>query len=321
MFKGETVHFDVPAEVAPGQRFVVQLPAPSDLHPAGADTAPEDSEAGKKKGFFSAISEEVNRIDDDATVTAIHEGAEKFGAKTEESFKYVQIFTAICDSWSHGANDIANSVGPFAAIYSIWMSGRVVSKNELGSEIYWILTLGAIGIDVGLLVYGHKIIKAIGTKLAKITPSRGFAIELSSAVIIIIGSRLGIPLSTTHCQVGHSHALTPVRSQPTIPAGGRHARCRFVGVRRQRQEERQEESRRVSVPRHQLQGAAQNLRGLGRHPDRGRHAVGAPHRTGGVRPGENGHQQQLHGQRLPQRLPRAGRVHIRPKRHPTVIWL
>lgn len=194
----------VPPGVAPGQRFVVQLPTLADLDPekGSSGQSPKDSETDTSKGFFSAITEEVHRIDNNTTVSSIHQNAEKFDAKTEESFKYVQIFTAVCDSWSHGANDIANSVGPFAAIYSVWMTGRVVGKQSLGPEIYWILTLGAIGIDVGLLVYGHKIIKAIGTKLAKITPSRGFAIELSSALIIIIGSRLGIPLSTTHCQVG-----------------------------------------------------------------------------------------------------------------------
>ena len=67
---------------------------------------------------------------------------------------------------------------------------------------YWILALGGIGIVFGLLTYGYKIIRAIGIKICKITPSRGFAIELGTATVIIIGSRLGIPLSTTHCQIG-----------------------------------------------------------------------------------------------------------------------
>jgi len=69
-------------------------------------------------------------------------------------------------------------------------------------DAYWILGLGGIGIAIGLFVYGKKITYAIGQKLVKITPSRGVAIELSSALIIITGSRLKIPLSTTHCQVG-----------------------------------------------------------------------------------------------------------------------
>ena len=69
-------------------------------------------------------------------------------------------------------------------------------------DAYWILSLGGIGISLGLLIYGKKIINAIGVKLCKITPSRGICIELGSALIIITGSRLKIPLSTTHCQVG-----------------------------------------------------------------------------------------------------------------------
>ena len=70
------------------------------------------------------------------------------------------------------------------------------------SVAYWILGLGGIGIALGLFLYVYKITNAIGTKLIKVTPSRGVAIELASALVIITGSRLKIPLSTTHCQVG-----------------------------------------------------------------------------------------------------------------------
>ena len=136
-------------------------------------------------------------------VKGIHDNSEKFDKRTEESFKYLQIFTAICDSFSHGANDVANAIGPYAAIVSIYMNdGDMGKKVDMGDHAYWILSMGGIGITLGLLLYGYKIIKAIGVKLCCITPSRGYAIELGSATIIIIGSRLGIPLSTTHCQVG-----------------------------------------------------------------------------------------------------------------------
>ena len=72
----------------------------------------------------------------------------------------------------------------------------------MDADAYWILGLGGLGIAVGLFLYGYRIMYAIGTKLIKITPSRGVAIELASALVIIAGSRLKIPLSTTHCQVG-----------------------------------------------------------------------------------------------------------------------
>ncbi len=136
-------------------------------------------------------------------IVRLHDEAEKFDTKTEEVFKYLQIFTAICDAFSHGANDVANAIGPFAAIWLIYNSnGEIDKKNSMEEDAYWILGLGGIGIAIGLFVYGKKITYAIGEKLVKITPSRGVAIELSSALVIITGSRLKIPLSTTHCQVG-----------------------------------------------------------------------------------------------------------------------
>ena len=98
---------------------------------------------------------------------------------------------------------MANAIGPFAAIWVIYQSGgELDKKSSMEQDAYWILGLGGVGIAVGLFVYGKKITYAIGEKLVKITPSRGVAIELSSALVIITGSRLKIPLSTTHCQVG-----------------------------------------------------------------------------------------------------------------------
>jgi solute carrier family 20 (sodium-dependent phosphate transporter) len=136
-------------------------------------------------------------------VGKIHDNSEKFDENTEESFKFLQIFTAIFDSFSHGANDVANAIGPFAAIYVIYKNkGKITEDLDLGTNSYWILALGGFGIIIGLALYGYKIIRAIGVKMCTITPSRGVAIELSSAMVIIIGSRLGIPLSTTHCQIG-----------------------------------------------------------------------------------------------------------------------
>jgi solute carrier family 20 (sodium-dependent phosphate transporter) len=140
--------------------------------------------------------EELNRV------ISLHEDAEKFDEKTEYTFRYLQIFTAICDSFSHGANDVANAIGPFAAMWAIHNAQDLNKKNDMESDAYWILGLGGAGIALGLFLYGYKITHAIGTKLVKITPSRGVAIELASALVIITGSRLKIPLSTTHCQVG-----------------------------------------------------------------------------------------------------------------------
>lgn len=134
-----------------------------------------------------------------ARASAVHDHAEVFDPMTEESFKYLQVFTAICDSFAHGANDVANSIGPLAAIVGAWNRSAFDSKVPVQK---WVLAVGAVGIVIGLATYGYKIIGAIGVKLSKITASRGFAIELGAAMVIILGSNYGIPLSTTHCQVG-----------------------------------------------------------------------------------------------------------------------
>ena len=170
------------------------------------------SNENKQEIEMPSVEEELNankdkfNIKDDSEmkiVSNIHTNAEKFDKKTEEVFKFLQVFTAICDAFSHGANDVANSIGPFVAIYTIYNANGVLEKkNNMEDDAYWILAMGGVGIGLGLLVYGHKITYAIGEKLCKITPSRGVAIELSSALVIITGSRLKIPLSTTHCQVG-----------------------------------------------------------------------------------------------------------------------
>eukprot|EP00188_Purpureofilum_apyrenoidigerum_P000675 Plantae.Rhodophyta-Purpureofilum_apyrenoidigerum.ctg131.p1 GENE.Plantae.Rhodophyta-Purpureofilum_apyrenoidigerum.ctg131~~Plantae.Rhodophyta-Purpureofilum_apyrenoidigerum.ctg131.p1 ORF type:complete len:691 (-),score=122.91 Plantae.Rhodophyta-Purpureofilum_apyrenoidigerum.ctg131:34-2106(-) len=238
-------------------------------------------------------------------VLAMHDNSEKFDLKTERLFTWVQVFTAAFDSFSHGANDVANSIGPFAAIFSIYnaskLSNRTVftevdnvqdwidaidagetfdgtsagcivdpiedsvdadgkanyfaclgqsdvhfpsltpysadATNKPGmyaslddndevqflnttcySEctrgnyaVYdyskqpvevWILALGGAGIVAGLSMWGYKIIVVIGTKLTKMTPSRGFCIELGASICVLLASKLGLPVSTTHCQVG-----------------------------------------------------------------------------------------------------------------------
>lgn len=136
---------------------------------------------------------------EEQTIGDIHNNAEIFSDKSEETFKYVQIFTAAMGAWGHGANDSANALGPFAAIWSIYKASGIESKADVP---IWIMVLGGTGIVLGLATYGYKIIKVLGIQLTKITPSRGYAIEMGSAIIIILGSIYGIPLSTTFCQTG-----------------------------------------------------------------------------------------------------------------------
>ena len=134
-------------------------------------------------------------------VSDIHENAEAFPLKTEYAFGYLQVFTAMFASFAHGANDVANAIGPLAAVNSIYENGMgSATKNSPVPD--WILVLGGAGLVFGLAVYGHVIIAAMGVKMVKITPARGFTMEISVALVIVIGSFLGLPLSSTHCAVG-----------------------------------------------------------------------------------------------------------------------
>jgi PiT family inorganic phosphate transporter len=110
------------------------------------------------------------------------------------------IFTACAMAFAHGSNDVANGIGPLAAVVSIISSGgEVVQKSELP---LWILVLGGTGIVVGLATMGYRVMKTIGTKITALTPSRGYCATLAAATIVVLASRTGLPVSTTHIAVG-----------------------------------------------------------------------------------------------------------------------
>jgi PiT family inorganic phosphate transporter len=117
----------------------------------------------------------------------------------EKIFGVLMIFTACGMAFAHGSNDVANAVGPVAAVVSIVKTGAVAQKSVLAT---WILLLGAIGIVLGLATYGWRVIQTVGRKITELTPSRGFAAELAAATTVVIASGTGIPISTTHTLVG-----------------------------------------------------------------------------------------------------------------------
>lgn len=118
----------------------------------------------------------------------------------ERVFGILMIFTACAMAFAHGSNDVANAVGPLAAVVSTVQSGgEVVAQSGLP---WWVLAIGAIGIVVGLATYGWRVIQTIGRKITELTPSRGFAAELAAASTVVLASATGIPISTTHTLVG-----------------------------------------------------------------------------------------------------------------------
>jgi sodium-dependent phosphate transporter len=153
-------------------------------------------------------------VADDPKMAHMHAIAEKFSPKTEAVFRYMQVITACFDSFAHGANDVANAMGPFTAVYYVHKEqGDYAKSNAIGIDMYWILALGGAGIVFGLGTYGYKIMFALGMKLAKMTPSRGYSVELGSMFVVLLGSRFGIPLSTTHCQVGATIGVSLTEGQ------------------------------------------------------------------------------------------------------------
>lgn len=117
----------------------------------------------------------------------------------ERIFSVLMVFTACSMAFAHGSNDVANAVGPLAAVVSIVASGEVAAKSVMPA---WILLLGGAGIVLGLATYGYKVMGTIGRKITELTPSRGFAAELGASATVVLASGTGLPISTTHTLVG-----------------------------------------------------------------------------------------------------------------------
>ena len=140
---------------------------------AEAGAAAVDAEATELDGAKAYIGGQLTRdthkdLKTDKVVGAIHANVKEFDPRAEFFFRYVQVFTAMVDSFSHGANDVANAMGPFAAAYLAYKKGEVRSKQEMPAEVMlWILALGGAGIVVGLATYGYKIMNAMGVGLRR----------------------------------------------------------------------------------------------------------------------------------------------------------
>lgn len=120
-------------------------------------------------------------------------------ANVEKIFAVLMVFTASAMAFAHGSNDVANAVGPMAAVISIAQSGTVASNSALPG---WVLLVGGIGIVIGLATLGYKVIATVGKNITELTPTRGFSAEIAAATTVVLASYTGIPISTTHTLVG-----------------------------------------------------------------------------------------------------------------------
>ena len=148
-------------------------------------------------GIFVAIIGKVliNRVQ-------VDEEADKdyHFASVEKVFTPMMIFTACAMAFAHGSNDVANGIGPLAAVVSIINSGGEVAQKA--SLPIWILLLGGAGIVIGLATMGYRVMQTIGTKITELTPTRGYCATLAAATTVVLASKTGLPVSTTHIAVG-----------------------------------------------------------------------------------------------------------------------
>ena len=156
--------------------------------------------------FFLRKVENTSQVRGDVTFDGV-----------EKVFAVLMVFTACAMAFAHGSNDVANAVGPLAAIANVVQSGgQIAAKSTMPA---WILLLGGVGIILGLAMLGYKVIETVGRNITELTPSRGFAAELAAATTVVIASGTGLPISTTHTLVGAVLGVGLARGLSAIDLG------------------------------------------------------------------------------------------------------
>jgi len=154
---------------------------------------------GETKERTNQLLDEVDELIDECKEKTkyIEQSSEYF--RIEKSFGYLQIITACFVAFAHGTNDVANAIGPVAAVLQTLIKNKIQFTSVIP---HWILLFGAVGIIIGLSTWGWRVIETIGHKITTLTPTRGFCAEFGAATTILFASKLGIPISTTHALVG-----------------------------------------------------------------------------------------------------------------------
>lgn len=151
------------------------------------------------KDQISHILTEAEKLQESVKRKMLFQHSSSHYAGVEKIFVYLQILSACLVAFAHGANDVANAIGPVAAVFDV-LKTKTVGSHAVISP--WLLALGGLGIVIGLASWGWRVIETIGKKITELTPTRGFSAELGAAITILIASKLGLPISTTHALVG-----------------------------------------------------------------------------------------------------------------------
>lgn len=152
-----------------------------------------------KQERVSEIISEMNTLKDEIKTKETLPNPTSEYNLVEKAFGFMQIISACFVAFAHGANDVANAIAPVAAVLGVLKTGTISEANIVSS---WLLAFGGLGIVIGLATWGWRVIETIGRKITELTPTRGFSAEFGAAITILIASKLGMPISTTHCLVG-----------------------------------------------------------------------------------------------------------------------
>lgn len=167
-------------------------------HLRRAKLASESPAQQEMSSLLSSVESMLSEVKDksrwETHLSADYQGVEKI-------FAVLQILTACFVAFAHGANDVANAIGPVSAVYHIILDPSALTSSQFDIPL-WLLCFGGLGIVFGLATYGWRVIETIGKGITQLTPTRGFCAEFGAATTILIASKLGLPISTTHSIVG-----------------------------------------------------------------------------------------------------------------------
>ncbi|KAL2632064.1 hypothetical protein R1flu_016750 [Riccia fluitans] len=196
-------HFDSEGRAIDGRPTAFSEEAVSvEMTNPGAPSEPKSLTSWQKfsKAATRGLNVDIHKVvKTDEKISEIHEQAERFEPRVEYAFSYLQVFSAICVIFAHGAGEVGYMAGPLATIWDVYTNGQL-SKSV--KPPVWIIVIGAIGLVIGLATYGYNVTRAMGVKLAKLTPTRGFAAELATAFVIMIAAQYGLPTSSSQCITG-----------------------------------------------------------------------------------------------------------------------